>query len=371
MTLQMLHKINTKRKAKVLFFLIFFLIVVNPSTFAQGKIYTVVLDAGHGGTDPGNIGYKKYKEKDIALSIVLEVGKILEKQKNIKVIYTRKTDVLVDLWVRGQIANKADADLFVSVHCNAHSSQASGAETFALGLHANKRNLEVVKKENEVILLEENYEENYKGFDPSSETSIIGIKLMQEEYLDQSLTVANIIQNNMVKDLKRKDRGVKQAGFVVLHHTYMPSILIETGFLSNKEEGAFLNSKKVQSKYANSIAKGISTYIEQVDMNSVASGIESIQSVDEPIADENVIFKVQIGFGSKKIATKSYNFKGLKDVERVQVENGYKYYFGETTSFEEVKKNLQQAQNTGYKSAFLIALKDGKKISVQEAIKTP
>jgi N-acetylmuramoyl-L-alanine amidase len=370
MTLQMLHKINAKWKAKHVFF--FFMILINTMSFSQGKIYTIVLDAGHGGRDPGNIGFKKYKEKDIALKIVLEVGKILEAHNNVKVIYTRKTDVLIDLWVRGQIANKADADLFVSVHCNSHGTeQPSGASTFALGLHANDRNLQVVKKENEVILLEDNYEENYKGFDPNSVASIIGIKLMQEEYLDQSLTLANIVQNNMVTDLKRKDRGVKQAGFVVLHHTYMPSILIETGFLSNKAEGAYLNSAKVQSKYANSIAQGISTYINQVALNSVVVGGESKNSLDKPIMQENVVFKVQIATGSKKLVTKSYNFKGLKNVERIHVGNGYKYYFGKTSSYEEVKNFHREVRLKGYKTAFIVASKDGKKISIQEAIKTP
>lgn len=374
MNLQMFHKFNANRRAKFVF-LFFFLILINPQSFSQGKTYTVVLDAGHGGHDPGNIGYKKYKEKDIALNIVLEVGKILEKQKSIKVIYTRKKDVFVNLWVRGKIANKADADLFVSVHCNAHNTQAFGAETWVLGTSANKKNLEIAKKENEVILLEENYEENYKSFDPNSPESIIGLKLIQEEYLDQSLELATIVQENMVNDLKRKDRGVKQNIFVVLHQTFMPSILVETGFLSNKQEGPYLNSKKVQSKYANSIAEGISKYIKQVEFNSVSNS-NSVGDVNVEIEEDarvirDVVFKVQIASGTNKIETKHYNFKGLRNVERVKVGNSYKYYLGKTSDFNQIKENHKQAKQKGYHSAFIVAFKNGQKISVKDAIKTP
>ncbi|MEL6810539.1 MAG: N-acetylmuramoyl-L-alanine amidase, partial [Bacteroidota bacterium] len=179
------------------------------------KPFVVVLDAGHGGHDSGKY-HNGMKESKIALSITLKVGAILEKDPNIKVIYTRKTDVFVKLKERGAIANRADADLFVSIHCNAHNSQAHGAETFVLGLHANERNMEVAKKENEVIFLEENFEENYAGYDPNSPESFIGLAIMQEEYLDQSIMLASLVQNNFVNKLKRKDRSVKQAGFIVL-----------------------------------------------------------------------------------------------------------------------------------------------------------
>ena len=175
MTLQMLNKFNTKTNAVLVFVFFFFFIAIPKATLAQDKTYTVVLDAGHGGHDPGKVGYKKYKEKEIALNIVLEIGKILEQSENINVIYTRKTDVFVDLWERGEIANKADANLFVSIHCNAHTSQAYGAETWVLGIHANKKNLEVAKKENEVVLLEENYKENYKGLTQTLQNHLSGL----------------------------------------------------------------------------------------------------------------------------------------------------------------------------------------------------
>ncbi|MFK5879264.1 MAG: N-acetylmuramoyl-L-alanine amidase [Flavobacteriaceae bacterium] len=367
MTLQMLNKFNTKTNVVLVFVFFFFFIAIPYSSFAQDKTFTVVLDAGHGGHDPGKVGYKKYKEKEIALNIVLEIGEILEQSENINVIYTRKTDVFVDLWERGAIANKTDADLFVSIHCNAHTSQAYGAETWVLGIHANKQNLEVAKKENEVVLLEENYKENYKGFDPNSPESLIGITMLLEEYLDQSLQLASIVQHNMTHDLKRKDRKVKQAGFVVLHQTYMPSILIETGFLSNKTEGAYMNSKKGQSKFAKAIAAGIQEYLGQVTMNTV---VDDKIVFDTTERNANIVFKVQIASGSKKLATKSYNFKGLKEIERVKVGNAYKYYLGKTSNFETVKDLHQQAKKKGYKDAFIVAFKDGKKVSVAEALKT-
>ena len=230
--------------------------------------FVVVLDAGHGGHDPGNVG-NGYKESDIALKIVLKVGAELEKNPNIKVIYTRKKNVFVELFERGAIANRADADLFVSVHCDSHTSNAYGAGTFVLGLHANKRNMEVAKKENEVILLEENYQENYAGYDPNSPESFIGLTLMQEEYLDQSIMLASLIQDNFIKKLKRKDRSVKQAGFIVLHQSYMPSVLVETGFLTNKTEGAYLNSKKGQKEMSSSITDAILAYKKNIELATI------------------------------------------------------------------------------------------------------
>ncbi|MBD0778815.1 N-acetylmuramoyl-L-alanine amidase [Maribacter sp. ANRC-HE7] len=228
----------------------------------DGK-FVVVLDAGHGGHDPGNLG-NGYLEKDIALKIVLNVGKILEANPDIKVIYTRKDDTFVDLFVRGEIANKANADLFVSVHCDSHSSDAHGAGTFVLGLHANKQNFEIAKKENSVIYLEDNYADRYADYDINSPESIIGLTIMQEEFLDQSIALAKMIQDNFTGKLKRVNRKVKQAGFIVLHQTFMPSVLVETGFLTNKSEGAYLNSKKGQAEVGKAIADAILIYKKNV-----------------------------------------------------------------------------------------------------------
>jgi N-acetylmuramoyl-L-alanine amidase len=248
--------------------------------------FVVVLDAGHGGHDPGNLG-NGYLEKNIALNIVLKVGKILETNPDIKVIYTRKDDSFIDLYVRGEIANKANADLFVSVHCDSHSSDANGAGTFVLGLHANKQNFEIAKKENSVIYLEDNYEDRYADYDINSPESIIGLTIMQEEFLDQSIALAKLIQDNFSGNLKRNNRKVKQAGFIVLHQTFMPSVLIETGFLTNKSEGAFLNSKAGQTKMGTAIAEAILKYKNSVQ-SSIAeqpqetTKIEVIQKEEEP-----------------------------------------------------------------------------------------
>jgi N-acetylmuramoyl-L-alanine amidase len=357
-------KINYNFK-QILFLSIFIAFLCSSnSIISQEKIFTVVLDAGHGGKDPGKIGYKKYNEKDIALDIVLRVGKKLSKEHNVRVIYTRKKDVFIDLWERGRIANKADADLFVSVHCNAHNSQASGAETWVLGLHANKRNFEVAKAENEVILLEDNYQEKYKGFNPNSPESMIGLTLEQEENLDESLLLASSIQNNFKVSLKRIDRGVKQAGFVVLHQTYMPSILIETGFLTNKKEGAYLGSTKGKEEMASSISKAISGYIAGVRLNTVSKTIIS--------AETNTIssfFKIQIASSRSKISTASYNFNGLKGVSCVSVGDFYKYYYGKTENYLKAKEYLSNAKKAGYTSAFITAFKGGGRIPLSEAIK--
>lgn len=225
--------------------------------------FVVVLDAGHGGHDPGNLG-NGFMEKNIALNIVLEVGRWLEKQPDVKVIYTRKDDSFVDLYVRGKIANEADADLFVSVHCDSHSSDAHGAGTFVLGLHANEQNFEIAKKENSVIYLEDNYETRYAEYDINSPESIIGLTIMQEEFLDQSILLAKLMQDKFSGSLKRNDRKVKQAGFIVLHQTFMPSVLVETGFLTNKNEGSYLNSNKGQLEMGKAIADAILTYKQNV-----------------------------------------------------------------------------------------------------------
>ncbi|WP_414855660.1 N-acetylmuramoyl-L-alanine amidase [Muriicola sp. Z0-33] len=244
--------------------------------------FIVVLDAGHGGHDPGNLG-NGYLEKNIALKIVLEVGQALQAQPGIKVIYTRKDDSFVDLYVRGEIANKANADLFVSVHCDSHSSDANGAGTFVLGLHANKQNFEIAKKENSAIYLEDNYETRYAQYDINSPESIIGLTIMQEEFLDQSIMLAKMMQDNFSNKLKRNDRKVKQAGFIVLHQTFMPSVLIETGFLTNKNEGGYLNSRKGQSEMGKAIAEAVVNY-----KNSVRGGVvqPSVISTPEPPAPE-------------------------------------------------------------------------------------
>ncbi len=356
---------------------IFSFIFLNTTlVYSQDKKFIVVLDAGHGGNDPGNIG-NGYREKTIALKVVKEIRNELQKINDIKVILTRDKDVLINLWKRGEIANKAKADLFVSIHCDSHSSNAYGAGTFVLGLHANKRNFDVAKRENAVISLEDNYRERYKGFDPNSEESVLGLTLLQEENLDKSFLLAADIQQNFSKALKRKNRGVKQAGFVVLHQTYMPSVLIELGFLTNKNEGKFLNSKSGQQKMAKEIARSIKKYYNQLKLNTVVVNDQiSIENskVDATIRDEDkleeeVIFKIQIASSKNKIELKSYNFKGLKNVQRVKVGSYYKYYFGVTTIYNKVKNSLLKAKSKGYSDAYIAAFKKGKKVSLTEVLK--
>ncbi|HUH48086.1 MAG TPA: N-acetylmuramoyl-L-alanine amidase, partial [Arenibacter sp.] len=265
----------------------------------EGK-FVVVLDAGHGGHDPGNLG-NGYFEKNIALRIVLGVGKILEADPNVRVVYTRKDDTFVDLYKRGEIANKANADLFVSVHCDSHTSNAQGAGTFVLGLHATKQNFEIAKKENSVIYLEDDYESRYAAYDINSPESIIGLTIMQEEFLDQSINLATLMQDNFSKKLKRTDRKVKQAGFIVLHQTFMPSVLVETGFLTNKDEGAYLNSKKGQEEMAGAIADAIRAYRK----NMVAHAEPAVSKNKLVIVDANTGTQVQPQSGDSAIEKKS------------------------------------------------------------------
>ncbi len=367
-----------KTKIISLFTLIFIVIVTSSFILNNNNTenqFIVVLDAGHGGHDPGNMG-NGYKEKDIALKIVLKIGKILEKQPNIKVLYTRKTDVFIKLWERAPVANKADADLFVSIHCNAHSSQAHGTETFVLGLHKNQANFEIAKKENEVIFLEEDYKENYAGFDPSSPESLIGMTLMQEEYLDQSILLASLIQNNFTNNLKRTNRSVKQAGFMVLYKSYMPSVLVETGFLTYKKEGAYLNSAKGQEEMAREIANGILSYKSSLSLatNDSQNPVitqeeidEAIESVEEKIY-KGYTFKVQLAASSKKLNPKPYNFKGLTDVIRNKEGKLYKYYYGETSDYNKIQLMKKFAKEKGYDSCYIVAFKEGKKLKLSEVL---
>jgi len=285
-----------KMKWKALFFIPFFIIVSLLFSFHSAgpdqeddDEFVVVLDAGHGGHDPGNLG-NGYLEKNIALNIVLHVGSILKQNSNIKVVYTRSDDTFVDLYVRGEIANKANADLFVSVHCDSHTSDAHGAGTFVLGLHANEQNFEIAKKENSVIYLEDNYEDRYADYDINSPESVIGLTIMQEEFLDQSIALAKNMQENFSGKLKRKDREVKQAGFIVLHQTFMPSVLIETGFLTNKDEGAYLNSRQGQAEMGTAIADAILRYRAGVQSNSAPFTVSSTSSTTaESTIDDSAI----------------------------------------------------------------------------------
>lgn len=357
--------------------------------------FKVVLDAGHGGKDFG-ANYYGFIEKNIALNVALKVGKILEKNPDIQVIYTRKTDVFVELMERAKIANRANANLFLSIHCNAApKGEAQGTETFVMGLTKNASNLEVAKKENAVITLESDYKVKYAGYDPKSPESIIGITLLQEEYLDQSITIATKIQNEYTNKLDRKNRGVKQGPFLVLNQTSMPSVLTELGFLSYRPEGEYLNSESGQNELAKGIADAILSYkkeyyggtivvdkTEREKEKSVPN--ESLSKIDTPKtkevkkiepeivakpSTEEAVFKIQISASGKKLDLVPQNFKGLSPISLVVDNALYKYFYAETSSYEEAKTKLAEAKEKGYESSFIVAFKNGKKISIQEALK--
>ena len=344
-----------------LFFLIFFLLTFKNDAQSLKNEFVVVVDAGHGGKDPGNRG-NGYFEKNIALKIALNVGQTLSKN-GVKVVYTRKKDVFVDLFRRAQIANEANADLFISIHCDAHNSNAYGAGTFVLGLHANERNFKIAQKENSVIYMEENYEQKYEGFDPNNPESVISLVLMQEEYLEQSIVAANYIQEFFVNDLNRKDRKVKQAGFLVLRNTYMPSVLIEAGFLTNKTEGKYLNSTKGQNEISSSVSKAVLKYLRTLDSNRV-----ELNNDKKPLIRETrYLFKIQISASSKSLELKPYNFKGLSSITRTKTDSGlYKYYYGYTSSYNQAKILLKTAQNAGFRSSFVTVFKDGQPYSLKK-----
>ncbi|NNE32074.1 MAG: N-acetylmuramoyl-L-alanine amidase [Winogradskyella sp.] len=345
------------------------------SLHAQNDKFVVVLDAGHGGGDSGNLG-NGYKEKNIALNIVLQIGKALEKNKDIKVIYTRKKDVFVELYERANIANRADADLFVSVHCNSVANpKPFGTETFVLGEKNTGRNFEVAKRENEVIFLEDNYKENYAGFDPSSPESTIAIGIEQEVYVEQSIVLARKIEDNFIGQAKRKSRGLKQASLLVIRNTYMPSVLVEVGFLTNKQEGAFLNTNAGQTKMATAIKDAILSYKKEIDLNVGSSLLNVNPKVEEvlediPLVYEDITFKIQIAASSRNLEPKPYNFNGLTNLSKEKVGSLYKYYFGSTSDFNKAKQLQAEAKAKGYTSSFVVAYKDGKQIDVSKALKS-
>ena len=318
--------------------------------------FKIVIDAGHGGKDPGRPNKSGIKEKDIVLKIALDLGKKLENSGN-DVIYTRDKDVFLTLRQRAKIANDVDADLFISIHCNAsHDSSVHGSETFVYGLHVSDANFNVAKRENEIIFLDDHYEDDQEIYSPTSTESLIGTTLMQEEYLDQSILLASFVQENFTKDLKIRNRGVKQSGFWVLHNTYMPSILIEAGFMTNPKEGAYLNSKKGQVGISNSIFNAILKYKKTINF-SEQTNIGHNQK-------NELIYKVQIAAGKRRIELKSYNFKGLKNISRIKDGSFYKYFYSNSTSLDDIKKKKKYVRLNGYPNAYIVGFKNGKLFDV-------
>lgn len=395
-----------KQKLKIATVTMFFLLVTN-FMFSQGnQKFKVTLDAGHGDHDFGAV-YDGRIEKNIALAVVLKVGKILENSSDIEVIYTRKTDVFIGLVERANIANRADANIFVSIHCNANKNRdASGCETYVMGLSKNASNLEAAKKENQVITLEKDYQQKYKGFDPKSPESMLGLIVENEEYLNNSIELAGNIQKEFI-DIGKKSRGVKQAPFMVLHKAYMPRVLIEMGFISNAEEGKRLDSEKGQDEMAESISRAIIRYKKEYYGTSGTETNEKPSDKVEPIVEskpvvtapvttpkpaekpnevvkeviketpketpkpvtKGIVFKIQISASSTKLDLSPSNFKGLNPISMIETNKFYKYMFGETSSYAQAKTLLQEARAKGYETAFVIALRDGVRIDISEALK--
>ena len=342
--------------------------------YAQNdKPFTVVIDAGHGGKDPGNRG-NNYYEKKIVLNIALKTGTLLKKEKGVKVVYTRTSDRYITLNGRANIANKAKADLFISIHCDAHNSNAYGAGTFVLGLHRNQDNFRIAQKENAVIFLEDNYEQEYDGFDPNNPESVISLVLMQEDYLNQSIEAANYIQQSFVNNLKRKNRTVKQAGFLVLRNTYMPSVLVETGFLTNAKEGAYLNSKRGQSEISRAIANAVMKYKSSLD-GTLFTGLVMDNEPKQSTATLQkstpaVSYRIQIAASTKKMETKSFNFKGLNPITRIKKGSLFRYYYGNFATYKAANAAVANVLAKGYKGAYVKAFKDNKEVSITPEMKS-
>lgn len=381
-------------KSKRILILYILLISSSYHLFAQnsddnffGGIKTVVIDAGHGGKDVGCLG-SIGQEKNVALAISLKLGKYLEESyPNLKVIYTRKTDVFIELYERARIANRNKADLFICIHANAGGSSAFGTETYVMGNAKSETNLKAAQRENASILLEDNYEAKYDNFDPNSAESYIALTLMQSAFQDQSIEFASKVQQQFRERVGRKDRGVKQAPFLVLHQTTMPSVLIETGFLTNNSEEKFLLSDIGQDYLASAIYRAFKEYNSEIenrakllydaekkvitkssdDKNSKKDSQKTTLKVIE--SNEGITFMVQLATSSRLVETKPENFKQLVGVNYYEAGGLYRYTYGNEMSWDAASLLQKEAIDKGYNDAFIIAFHKGKRISVNEALK--
>jgi N-acetylmuramoyl-L-alanine amidase len=385
-----------------------------PPTVAVKK-YTVVIDPGHGGSDPGNLGTGRLSrtEKDISLDVALLVGEYIHNNyPEVDIVYTRKTDIFPTLARRVQIANESLADLFISIHCNANDNKAaSGAETFVMGLHKSEESLRTAMRENASIYLEKDHEKNYQGFDPKNPDTYIIMSMRENAFLDKSINLAKNVQDQFRSKVGRKDRGVKQAGYYVISFTNMPSVLVELGFLTNAEEEDFLHSKEGKTYMASAIYRAFRDFKEKdnpnvkgkvdtgsgkqettkpkenhpttpaknnaetalaSETNSDQNSKNSTRATSEEIAHKTVSkgikFQVQILSSAKPLSTTAAEFKGLKNVEE-QLHNGmYKYLAGSTDDYAEAKKSRDKLIGLGFKDAFIIAFEDNQRIDLMKAV---
>ncbi|MDO4164129.1 MAG: N-acetylmuramoyl-L-alanine amidase [Bacteroides sp.] len=355
----------------------------------EAKDFVVVIDAGHGGHDPGAIG-KISKEKNINLTVALKLGKQIQKNcPDVKVVYTRSKDVFIPLDRRAEIANDAKADLFISIHTNAlaNNKTALGASTWTLGLAKSDANLEVAKRENSVILYEDDYKTRYAGFNPNSSESYIIFEFMQDKYMSQSVHLASLVQKQFKQTCKRNDHGVHQAGFLVLKASAMPSILVELGYISTPSEERFLNTEEGSSSMANGIFRAFLTYKreQEVRLNGSSQTIlpedaeapEAAPQPEErqpekkanpqPTESREIVFKVQILTSSRPLSKNDKRLKGLKDADYYKENGLYKYTYGASTDYNKVARTRKEL-TTKFKDAFVIAFKDGKKMNINAAI---
>ncbi len=375
-------------KRKYQRFLILCLLCFFVNFVSAQKVNTIVLDAGHGGHDTGALG-KNSREKDIALAIVLKLSDYIHKNmKDVKVILTRKDDTFVELYRRARIANENNADLFISVHCNSTKSPyAYGVETFVMGLHKSDANLAVAKAENAAILLEDNYVEKYDGFDPNSPEGNIFFSMMQNAFLDKSLDFAGSVQHQLVDVLRMPNRGVKQAGFLVLYKTAMPGVLIETGFLSNPKEEKNLLSDNGQDEIAQAIFNALFNYKNQIEKNSIVrENVDTLaagksitdnskntvnsrlgNAPTKPDSPEVVSFRVQFALYSKAKPVDSKLFSGIDDLKMYYHGGSYKYTSGDFNTMEDALQRRKEMITKGYKDAFVVAFKGDERITNDEA----
>ena len=371
------HQLNYFKTSLLFLFTLFSL---NFTIFSQSSaIKTIVIDAGHGGKDPGCHGAFS-NEKHVCLSMALKLGKKIKKNfPELNVLYTRDTDVFVELHERANIANKANADLFICIHANAASPAAYGTETYVLGLHRTEAQKNVAERENSIIHLEKDQGKRYENFDMSPD-ALIARKIQLSVFLDQSISFAQKLQRQF-KNIGRHSRGVKQAGFLVLYKTTMPSVLIETGFLTNKKEEKFLAADEGQNKMVSAMFKafvdhkneleGVDKNVEKLVNKNNLDPDESIEinNEDENINSSDIVFRVQIATSSKKLNLNSSQFKGLKVYEYFH--NGsYKYTTGVFISnFIDANIHRDKMRKLGFKSSFVVCFKGDDRINLQKGIK--